>query len=94
MAAIRAVLDREGIAGIARNLVDAAGPSARHLLVVVDQFEELYPEPGNFLEVLRSAADGPVRVLATLRSEYIDRILEDLRLAVADPVPVRALGRG
>jgi WD40 repeat protein len=91
--AIRAVLDREGIAGIARNLVDAAGPSARHLLVVVDQFEELYPEPGNFLEVLRSAADGPVRVLATLRSEYIDGILEDLRLAVADPVPVRALGR-
>lgn len=90
---VRAALERDGIAGIARGLLDAAGPPARHLAVVVDQFEEVDPRAGRFSDVLRSTADSPVRVVATLRSEFIDDLLQDLDVAVADPVPVRPLGR-
>ena len=91
---LRTVLTRDGLAGIARELLDAAGSRARHLLVVVDQFEELRDtEPGPFFDILASAAHGPARVLVTLRSEYIDALVEGLDLAVAAAYTVRPLGR-
>lgn len=66
------------------------------LLVVVDQFEELLTQatPGQrarFVELLRPALAGPVRVVGTLRPEFVDRLLADPDLAIlpADIYPLR-----
>ncbi|PCC73996.1 serine/threonine-protein kinase [Nannocystis exedens] len=59
-----------------------------HLLLFVDQFEELYTlgaaadERATFLACLESAADdaaSPVRVVLAVRSDFLDRVAEDRR---------------
>ena len=80
-------LDKRGLAGLADELLlaDPAGPQQR-LLIVVDQFEELLTqtapaERARFAELLHSALAGPVRVVATLRPEFLDQLLVDTELA-------------
>ncbi len=80
-------LDERGLAGLADELLlaDPAGPQ-QHLLIVVDQFEELLTQTAptdraRFTELLRPALTGPVRVVATLRPEFLDQLLVDPELA-------------
>ncbi|WP_272420535.1 nSTAND1 domain-containing NTPase, partial [Polyangium jinanense] len=63
----------------------ARGPGSR-ALVFVDQFEELYTlvsDPGErsaFLQCLLGVADdasSPLRVIVTIRSDFLDRVAED-----------------
>lgn len=69
----------EGIDRVLRNVV----PEDGHLLLVVDQFEELFtlspePEQRAFLEGITHALtvpDSRLRVVATLRADYYDRPL-------------------
>jgi WD40 repeat protein len=68
-------------------LLAAPGGSRRRLLIVVDQFEELLVQaaPGprlRFVQLLRPALEGPVRVVATLRPEFLDELLLNSELAV------------
>lgn len=79
-------LDKRGLTGLADELLlaDPAGPQQR-LLIVVDQFEELLTqtapaERARFTELLRPALTGPVRVVATLRPEFLDQLLVDPEL--------------
>ncbi|MGH4019303.1 MAG: TIR domain-containing protein [Pseudonocardiaceae bacterium] len=76
-----------GLTGPAEELLlaDPSGPQ-RHLLIVVDQFEELLTQTtpadrARFAELLRPAMTGPVRVVATLRPEFLDALLLDPGLA-------------
>ncbi|MGH3916762.1 MAG: TIR domain-containing protein [Pseudonocardiaceae bacterium] len=67
-------------------LANPGGPGS-HLLIVVDQFEELLTQAGSgerarFAELLRPALSGPVQVVATLRPEFVDQLLIDTDLAV------------
>ncbi len=91
-----------GLTRLAEELLLAAG--ARHLLLVVDQFEELLtqarPAPrARFTELLKSALAGPVQVVVTLRPEFLDQLLADSELAeslserpyILRPVPRDAL---
>ncbi|HKE15978.1 MAG TPA: protein kinase [Kofleriaceae bacterium] len=63
-----------------------AATSGRRVLLYVDQFEELYTlvrdprERATFVACLRAAADdpsSPVRVVLSLRSDFLDRAAED-----------------
>lgn len=101
LARVRNQLDQGDLAQLAEELLAIApdGPR-RHLLVVVDQFEELLTltpagERARFAELLRSVLTGPVRVVATLRPEFLDQLLLDPALAVlpTHPFPLRPLGR-
>lgn len=65
-------------------LIDAAVPSPHELLLVIDQFEELFTlvddesARRNFLDGIMHAvegADSRVRVVATLRADFLDRPL-------------------
>ncbi len=67
-----------------------AGRRLRRVVVFVDQFEELYTlgadaaERAAFVACLASAADdpsSPVRVILTIRSDFLDRVLEDRAFA-------------
>ncbi|WAS90751.1 nSTAND1 domain-containing NTPase [Nannocystis punicea] len=78
--------DRPGHAGALLRARCRAGE--RHLLLFVDQFEELYTlgaaadERATFLACLESAADdasSPVRVVLAVRSDFLDRVAEDRR---------------
>ncbi|MGH3995987.1 MAG: hypothetical protein ACRDTJ_00810, partial [Pseudonocardiaceae bacterium] len=80
-------LDEGGLTPLADELL-LAGPDSprRRLLVVVDQFEELLTQTpptqrARFAELLRPAVTGPVRVVATLRPEFLDQLLADPVLA-------------
>ena len=69
---------------------DRAG---RHLLLVVDQFEELLTqaapaERARFAELLAPALAGPVQVVATLRPEFLDQLLA--RPGAGRPADTRA----
>ncbi len=84
---VRHQLDERGLAGLAEELLlaDPTGPR-QHLLIVVDQFEELLTqtasaERARFTELLRPALAGPVRVVATLRPEFLEGLLVDPELA-------------
>jgi hypothetical protein len=75
----------EGLAVLAEELVVAGGGRARHLLVV-DQFEELLtltaPATGErFAGLIRTALAGPLRVVATLRADFLGPLLADGWLA-------------
>jgi TIR domain/WD domain, G-beta repeat len=85
VAQVRHQLDDDDLIGLADELLLAA--RVRRLLVVVDQFEELLTQtpPGQrarFAQLLHSALGGPVQVVATLRSEFLDQLLVDSALAV------------
>jgi len=66
-----------GITRLAAELLADAAP-ARQLLIVIDQVEELLdsdiPEPQRkrFAELLLEATGGPVRAVATIRTEFLD----------------------
>ncbi len=94
-------LDGDGLTPLVDELLlaDPDGPQQR-LLVVVDQLEELLThtppaQRARFAELLRPALTGPVRVVATLRPEFVDQVLADLELAVlpARVYPLRPLQR-
>jgi WD40 repeat protein/type II secretory pathway predicted ATPase ExeA len=58
----------------------------RHLLVVVDQFEELLTQAtptarARFAELLRPALGNPLQVVATLRPEFLTQLLASPELA-------------
>src|SRR5215475_4920845 len=82
-----------GLAAVAEDLLLAC-PSPRvrrHLLVVVDQFEELLrlapsTERRQFVALLRPALPGPVRVVAALRTEFLSQLLSNAELA---DLPIR-----
>lgn len=91
-------LDDGGLTALADELLHAA--RARRLLVVVDQFEELLtqtpsPQRARFAQLLHPALGGPVQVVATLRSEFLDQLLADadLRVLPTRPYPLRPLHR-
>ena len=87
-AEVRRRLDDGGLAELADDLLLAGpGPRRTHLLVVVDQFEELLTqaapaERARFAELLGPALAGPVQVVGTLRPEFLDQLLADPDLAV------------
>ncbi|MBL7487818.1 TIR domain-containing protein [Frankia sp. AgB1.9] len=79
---LAALLDRpDVVTEVVRELL-AVG-QARRLLIVIDQAEEMLTPAvsaqarAQFLGVLAAAAAGPVSLVATLRSEYLDRLLVD-----------------
>jgi TIR domain/AAA ATPase domain len=64
----------------------------RRLLIVIDQFEEILtrssaPSRAQLADLLRPAVIGPVQVVATIRSEFLDPLLADPDLA-ALPVQI------
>jgi WD40 repeat protein len=76
-------LGENGFAELADELLlaDPDGPQQR-LLVVMDQFEELLTQATpsqrvQFTELLRPALSGPVRLVGTLRPEFLDQLLAD-----------------
>jgi WD40 repeat protein len=101
IAHVRARLDESGLADPAAELLLAApGGKARRLLVVVDQLEELLTQTApsdraRFAELVHGALTGPVLVVATLRSEFLDRFLAQSELADLRPRlhPVQPLRR-
>ncbi|HXM56183.1 MAG TPA: TIR domain-containing protein [Candidatus Dormibacteraeota bacterium] len=71
-----------GLVALANELLVAASGQyrPRHLLVLVDQFEELLTQADaatrrTFVEVLRPALSGPLRVLATVRTASLHSLL-------------------
>ncbi|HKR48300.1 MAG TPA: TIR domain-containing protein, partial [Pseudonocardiaceae bacterium] len=85
---IRQYLDEDN--GWFRTVEDLllAGPSPprRRLLIVIDQFEEILTRSSTtgraqLAEILRPALAGSVQVVVTLRSEFLDSLLADPRLA-------------
>jgi WD40 repeat protein len=94
-------LDERGLTELASQLLLAApgGPWHR-LLIVVDQYEELLTQAplgqrAQFAQLLRPALGGPVQVVATLRSEFLDQLLVDSDLGVLPtrPYTLRPLRR-
>ncbi|HEU0086522.1 MAG TPA: TIR domain-containing protein [Pseudonocardiaceae bacterium] len=98
---VRHQLAKGDLAGLAEELLRAApGGSLRRLLVVVDQLEELLThsapaQRARFAEVLRPALTGPVQMVGTLRSEFLDQMLGDPELAAlpTNTYPLRPLRR-
>jgi hypothetical protein len=80
-------LDTSGLTALADELLlTSAEFGRRRLLLVVDQLEELLTqtpsvERGRFAALLEPALAGPVQVVATLRSEFLDSLLTDGELA-------------
>jgi WD40 repeat protein/energy-coupling factor transporter ATP-binding protein EcfA2 len=85
---VRGVLAQRGLVDVVDELLVASpGGPFRRLLLVVDQYEELLTqtEPAGrarFAQLLRSALSGPVRVVATLRAEFLEQLLVDSELEV------------
>ncbi|MBV9164349.1 MAG: TIR domain-containing protein [Pseudonocardiales bacterium] len=92
---------RRGLVGLADELLLAApGGPARHLLIVVDQFEELLTQSGSterarFAELLCPALAAPVHVVGTVRPEFLDPLLSDTALTslTTSLYPLRPLAR-
>ena len=102
VAQVRDRLDDVGLAELADELLLAApGERRQRLLIVVDQFEELLTHTGSaqraqLAHLLSSARTGPVQVVGTLRSEFLDELLADPVLAALPPprtAPLRPLHR-
>ncbi|BBX72076.1 nSTAND1 domain-containing NTPase [Mycolicibacterium psychrotolerans] len=80
---LRNDLEHYGLKTVADDvLLAAAAPARTKLLVVIDQFEELLTQTGpdersKFVTALAPALGGPVQVLATMRSEYVDALGKD-----------------
>jgi WD40 repeat protein len=72
----------EDLAGVAAELLLAAPGSRQGLLLVIDQFEEVFTRTASadameFLAVLNTAAEAgrPTAVVATMRSEFLGELL-------------------
>jgi hypothetical protein len=84
---VRGRLDGNGLTGLVDDLLLAVpGRRRQHLLLVVDQFEELLAQTGpeeraRFAELLRGALAGPTQVVATQRPEFLDPLLASPELA-------------
>ena len=98
----RTQLDRpDGLARLADELLVAgSGPVRHRLLVILDQFEELLTITSAaartaFSRLLQEAVAGPVQLVATLRAEYLDRLLAEPALTglPVTPFPLRPLAR-
>ncbi|MBV9139873.1 MAG: TIR domain-containing protein [Pseudonocardiales bacterium] len=68
-------------------------PPRRRLLVVIDQFEEILTRSSatgraQLAAMLGPAAAGPVQVVVTIRSEFLDSLLADPHLA---PLPIHCM---
>jgi energy-coupling factor transporter ATP-binding protein EcfA2 len=80
---LRKDIERDGLRAVAHDLLLAAGAASHcKLLVVIDQFEELLTqtepsERSKFVAALAPALGGPIQVLATMRSEYVDALGKD-----------------
>ena len=91
----------DGLAHLADELLVAGpGPARQRLLVAVDQAEELLTVTAagaraDFVGLLRGAVVGPVQLVATLRSEFLDLLLADPALAglPVTSFPLRPLAR-
>ncbi|WP_198287015.1 TIR domain-containing protein [Frankia sp. QA3] len=75
---VDALDDPSEIIRLLTSLLDAA--EANRLLLIVDQAEELLVQTSeehqiHFASVLREAARGPARVVATVRSEFLDPLV-------------------
>ena len=98
---VRDRLDTIGLTGLVGELLLAApGGPQRHLLIVVDQFEELLihaspTDRSRFATLLRPALTGPVQVVGTLRPEFLDQTLANSELDVLPTrtFALRPLGR-
>ncbi|MGH3869676.1 MAG: TIR domain-containing protein [Pseudonocardiaceae bacterium] len=67
-------------------LYAGSSPPRRRLLVVIDQFEEILTRSSatgraQLAETLGPAVAGPVQVVVTIRSEFLDSLLADPHLA-------------
>jgi WD40 repeat protein len=93
LADVRARLDDGRAADLVDELLLAVpGNRRRHLLLVVDQFEELITQAPatdrtRFAGLLRGAMNGQAMVVATLRPEFLDQLLSDPGL---NALPTRA----
>jgi len=97
------LMDRLSTSDAAVEVVDelltAADPPARRLLLVIDQAEELLVRASpaiqmKFLSLLAAFTSGPARAVATLRSEYLDQLIETaahvglpIRTEALNPMP-------
>ncbi|HSR22621.1 MAG TPA: WD40 repeat domain-containing protein, partial [Candidatus Eisenbacteria bacterium] len=97
---VREQLGRKGgIVALADGLLLAA--QRRHLLLTVDQFEEVLTQAdleswARFAAVLSEAQRGPIQAVATLRPESLPELLEsqaDARLPLHEVYTLRPLGR-
>ena len=84
---VRRRLDQGDLTGMVDDLLLAVpGRRRRHLLMVVDQFEELLTQTGTeertrFVQLLQCGLAGPMQVVATLRPEFLDQLLSSPDLA-------------
>jgi WD40 repeat protein len=84
---VRDQIDTTSLAELASDLLLVApGASRRHLLLVIDQFDDLLThtspsERARFVKLLSSAPTGRVRIVGTLRSEFLDQLSHDSELA-------------
>jgi Novel STAND NTPase 1/TIR domain len=72
--------DDDGLATLIEELLHAAPGRACQLLLIVDQFEELLtvapaPARAQIARLLRPALDGSLRVVGTLRPEFLGQLL-------------------
>jgi energy-coupling factor transporter ATP-binding protein EcfA2 len=87
MSHVQHQLDEHALLALTDELLLASpGGPGRHLLIVVDQFEELLTqtssgERARFAKLLRPALSGSVQVMATLRLEFANQLLVDTDLA-------------
>ncbi|NEM07796.1 TIR domain-containing protein [Geodermatophilus normandii] len=97
---IRHRLDVGDMSSLLDDLLLGMESPRRHLLLVVDQFEELLTqasprERAQFAEILCGALAGPLHVVGTLRPEFLEPLLGDPGLSIL-PVrtePLRPLSR-
>jgi WD40 repeat protein/energy-coupling factor transporter ATP-binding protein EcfA2 len=79
--------DTDGLRRVADDLLAASLAPSRRLLVSIDQAEELFTRTASharerFARLLRDSMTGPVHVITTMRSEFLDQLLVDDDLAV------------
>jgi energy-coupling factor transporter ATP-binding protein EcfA2 len=100
---VRGRLEAEGLTSMADELLVCASTGAgrrRHMLVVVDQLEELLTQTpvaarARFAELMGLAQTSAVRIVATLRPESLPELLASPELARLPlrPIPLRPLNR-
>jgi WD40 repeat protein len=83
-----------GLISVARDLLDRASSQHKLVLIFVDQGEELVTRAADtarvrFARVIKDALNGPdvVRIVTTLRSEFLTRVLQQTELADFIPEP-------